>query len=347
MKIMHSADWHLDAPLQGYEELKDVLLSIPGRIADICQREGCDLVLLAGDLFDGAYTQKSYRAIYDALAEMKVPVFISPGNHDFIAPESPYIRENWPENVYVFKNTQIEKVTLPGVTVWGAGYTAMDCPGLLAGFTAEETGLQIGIFHGDISPHSSYCPITKKHVALSRLDYLALGHIHKGDFFIADNTLCAFPGCPMGKDFGEDGEKGIYIVDTDDLSAPRFISLGLPAFYDLTAPVATTPTEALSACLPPVQSQDYYRVTLTGHSEKPDLDALKVAFSHIPNLTLRDKTQPPIDLWKDAGEDSFTGAYFALLKEQAESDDPDTARIYTLAARISRQILDGEEVVLP
>lgn len=342
MKILHSADWHLDAPLQGYEELKDTLLSIPSRIAEICRREGCELVLLSGDLFDGAYTQKSYRAVYDALEEMKVPVFISPGNHDFITPESPYIKEKWPENVHIFRSNQIEKVTLPGVAVWGAGYVSMDCPALLAGFTAEETGLQIGIFHGDITTRSPYCPITKRQVEESRLDYLALGHIHKGDYFTAGQTLCAFPGCPMGKDFGEDGEKGVYIVDTDNLSAPRFVKLGLPAFFDLTAKV-----EDLSALLPPVQAEDYYRVTLTGHSEKPDLEGLKAEFAHIPNLILRDNTQPPLDIWKDAGADSFAGQYFALLKEQADSPDPETAKIYTLAAQISRQILDGEEVCLP
>ena len=342
MKILHSADWHLDAPLQGYEELKENLLSIPSRIAELCRREGCDIVLLAGDLFDGAYTQKSYRTLYDALAEMKVPVFISPGNHDFLSPESPYNREVWPENVHIFRSPKMEKVTLSGVTVWGAGYTSMDCPGLLAGFTAEDEGLQIGVLHGDVTPQCPYCPITKKQIENSGLAYLALGHIHKGDFFTAGNTLCAFPGCPMGKDFGEDGEKGVYIVDSDNLSAPRFVKLGLPAFFDLSATVDT-----LSTILPPVATKDYYRVTLTGHSEKPDLESLKAQFSHIPHLHFRDQTLPPLELWKDAGEDSFAGAYFALLKEQAESQDPETARIYTLAARISREILDGEEVVLP
>lgn len=342
MKILHSADWHLDAPLQGYEQLKDTLLSIPGRIAELCRREGCEMVLLSGDLFDGAYSQMSYRAVYDALAQMEVPVFISPGNHDFIAPESPYIKELWPDNVHIFKNTQVEKVTLPGITLWGAGYTSMDCPGLLAGFTAEESGLQIGIFHGEVAARSDYCPITKKQVEGSRLDYLALGHIHKGDYFLAGNTLCGFPGCPMGKDFGESGEKGVYIIDTDDLSAPRFVKLGLPAFYDLTCCV-----DALSSILPPVYTDDYYRITLTGHCEKPDLHLLQGAYAHIPHLILRDHTLPPVDLWKDAGEDSFAGAYFSLLQTQAQSNDPETARIYTLAAQLSRQILDGEEVALP
>ena len=57
MKILHSADLHLDAPLQGYEELKEDLLTIPGKLLDICRREGCEMVLLAGDLFYGPYTK--------------------------------------------------------------------------------------------------------------------------------------------------------------------------------------------------------------------------------------------------------------------------------------------------
>lgn len=344
MKILHSADWHLDAPLQGYEELKNALLSIPARIAELCHRENCDLVLLSGDLFDGAYTQKSYRAVYDALSEMKVPVFISPGNHDFVSPESPYIREIWPENVHIFKNPSLEKVELNGITIWGAGYTSMDCPGLLDYFTAPEEGLQIALLHGDIATHSPYCPITKLHIERSGLDYLALGHIHKGDHFIAGRTLCGFPGCPMGKDFGECGEKGVYIVDTDDLSAPQFVSLGLPVFYDLTAPITTTAEDAISALLPPVDDGNYYRITLTGHSEPLNIPALQGNYAH---LTIKDQTQHPLDIWKDLGSDSFAGEYFSLLKEALDNANPEDARVLQLAARLSRQILDGEEVLLP
>lgn len=341
MKILHCADLHLDAPLQGYEELKEKLLTIPGKLLDICRREGCELVLIAGDIFHGPYTKPSFRILCNALEAMGVPVCISPGNHDFVSPDSPYMTEIWPENVHIFKNPQIEKYALPGVTVYGAGYTSMDCPALLNGFVADGEGLQIGLLHADITPQSPCCPITKKQIENSGLSYLALGHIHKRDSFTAGNTLCAYPGCALGRHFGENEEKGVLIYDTEEKSL-RFIPLGFPAFYELTAPIAS-----LGSVLPPIATQDYYRVTLTGHCEKPDLDTLKADFSHIPNLTLLDNTLPPIDLWKDAGEDSFNGTYFALLKEQAESDDPETAKIYTLAAQISRQILEDEEVCLP
>ena len=59
IKILHSGDWHLDSPFQGRTEaqagaLRQELLQIPDKIAALCREENCDLVLLSGDLFDGA-----------------------------------------------------------------------------------------------------------------------------------------------------------------------------------------------------------------------------------------------------------------------------------------------------
>ena len=93
IKILHSGDWHLDSPMQGRTAeqtgvLRAELAKIPGKLADLCKEENCDLVLLSGDLFDGTYTRDSYRTVFEALQAMAVPVFISPGNHDFISPES-------------------------------------------------------------------------------------------------------------------------------------------------------------------------------------------------------------------------------------------------------------------
>ena len=75
MKILHSADLHLDAPFAGRtpvqaDRLRQALLKIPGQLAELCRRESCDLVLLAGDLFDGPWTRDSYQALYIALEEM-------------------------------------------------------------------------------------------------------------------------------------------------------------------------------------------------------------------------------------------------------------------------------------
>ncbi len=88
LKILHSADWHLDSPFAGFPEaqrrwLKEKQRQIPGKIVDLCLKEDCDMILLSGDLFDGIPTRVTLELAKEALAQSGVPVLISPGNHYF------------------------------------------------------------------------------------------------------------------------------------------------------------------------------------------------------------------------------------------------------------------------
>lgn len=348
IKILHTADWHLDSPLQGKtpeqaQFLRRALLALPGKIAAICRQEHCQLVLISGDIFDGAYTVDSLNAVKRALEEMAVPVFISPGNHDFVGLSSPWLTESWPENVHIFTRQAVEEVYLSDLDlyVYGAGFTSMDCPGLLEGFRAK--GNSVAVLHGDPTQVASpYCPITHTQVMDSGLQYLALGHIHKGGQFKAGATLCAWPGCPMGRGYDEQGQKGVLIAQIGDTASARFVPLDTPKFFDLE----TTP-EGLDALLPPVGNEDFYRITFTGESQPIDLSALYAAYSRFPNLELRDRTVLPVDIWKSVGEDSFEGMYFGLLQDSLTDKNEEEQKKILLAARICRQILDGQEVVLP
>lgn len=351
MKILHSADLHLDSPFAGLTEaqarrLRQAQLALPGKLAALCKAENCDLVLLAGDLFDGTHTRESLDELRSALEEVAVPVFISPGNHDFCAIDSPYLTEKWPGNVHIFTRPVLESVVLPDLDcrIYGGGYRSMDCDPLLEGFRAEgDEQYHIGILHGDaVRTGSPYCPITAEQVRQSGLDYLALGHIHKTGSFRAGRTLCAWPGCPMGRGFDELDARGALTVTLDGGAEAAFVELDTPRFYELSAA-----PDALDALLPAVGSDHFYRVTLTGEAEAVDLKALSSRFSRFPNLEFRDRTVPPMDLWGRAGEDSLEGVYFRLLKEALDAADEDAKETVTLAARISRQILDGQEVTLP
>ena len=352
IKILHSADWHLDSPLlfQDPEQaqlLRKALSRIPEQIATICKAENCDILLLSGDLFDGAYAADSLNALRSALEQVSVPVFISPGNHDFIGPDSPWLSVAWPENVHIFTHPVIESVDLPHLDccVYGAGFISMDCPGLLADFSPNHTErYAVGVLHADPTQVSSpYCPITTEQVKQSQLDYLALGHIHKGDSFRAGKTLCAWPGCPMGRGFDETGEKGVLIVTIDETAQARFVPLDTPRFHDLEISAETD----LSGILPPIGNDDFYRITFTGPSEPLDLNAIQQEYTRFPHLLLRDRTTPPVDVWGTAGEDTLEGMYFKLLHDAMNGADESAQRQLRLAAKISRQILDGQEVVLP
>ena len=352
IKILHSADWHLDSPLltqnpEQSQSLRKALTRIPEQVAAICKEQKCDMMLLSGDLFDGPYAADTLQMLRQTFQEVAVPVFIAPGNHDYIGSDSPWLSVAWPENVHIFTHPVMEAVTIDALDccVYGAGFISMDCPGLLADFTPKHTErYAVGVLHGDPTQiSSSYCPITTEQVKLSTLDYLALGHIHKGDSFRAGKTLCAWPGCPMGRGYDETGEKGVLIVTIDETAQAQFVPLDTPRFYDMEVAAGTE----LSSVLPPVGNEDFYRITFTGSSAPLDLASIKQNYTRFPNLMLRDRTSPPVDVWGATGDDTLEGMYFKLLHDAMETSDPATQQQIRLAAQISRQILDGQEVVLP
>ena len=119
IKFLHAADLHLDAPFSALspeqaaarrQEQRALLTDL----AEAANAQDCDVVLLAGDLFDSSSaSEQTLLALRRALASIHAPVFISPGNHDCLLPGSAYLTESWPENVHIFKTDTIEAVELP------------------------------------------------------------------------------------------------------------------------------------------------------------------------------------------------------------------------------------------
>ena len=350
LRVLHSADWHMDSPFAGFdpdrrEYLKRELSKVPGRIAEICRRENCDLVVLSGDIFDSATCRDSAGLVRDALESCGVPVCIAPGNHDFLTSGSPWLEMDWPENVYIF-TVGMQSITLPRLDckIYGAGYRSMDCGPLLENFRAEgpET-YKIAVLHGDpMRLNSPYCPVTSAQVRDSGLTYLALGHIHKSGSFRSGETLCGWPGTPMGRGFDETGEKGVYIVDMGEESACRFVALDTPRFHDIQVDTDREDPEQL---LPAVDRGDFWRVTLTG-SSGADLSELRERFTYLKNLEFVDNRIPRSDPWERIGEDTLEGTYFRLLRSRLDEADDTDRDIFQLAAELSRDILEGREVVL-
>jgi AraC-like DNA-binding protein len=172
LKILHTADWHMDSPFAQFTpEQQDFLMrqqrKIPGMIAELVRRENCDLVLISGDVFDSATSRKCVGIVREALKECGVPVMIAPGNHDYITTGSPWLEEGWPENVHIFTEG-LSSIALPQLNcrIYGAGYRSAECLGLLENFRAE--GLeryQLAVLHSDpMRMHSPYCPVTAAQV---------------------------------------------------------------------------------------------------------------------------------------------------------------------------------------
>ena len=354
--VLHTADWHIDAPLRNFtepqrRELRNAMLNLPGQIADLCLREDCDLCLLSGDIFDGPWTREGYEAVYRALKRMEIPVFIAPGNHDPYREDSIWVRESWPENVYLFRSPELTSYTIEELDcrVYGAAFTAAEAPALLEGFQAQCTERHaLLLLHGDpTNPNSPYSPVTAAQIREAGVDYAALGHIHTRGEFRSGAGLCAWPGCPMGRGWDETGTKGVLIARLGDTALTSFQPLSVPRFFEETVAAGDDPFAALAAVLPAGGSRDHFRIRLTGEVRPGDTESLDRKFGLYPNLTILDETVPLGDIWEGAGADSLSGLFFRILQEGAQSAPEEDQGLYELAARIGRRILEGREVELP
>lgn len=355
IKLLHAADLHLDSAFSALPAELAVQRRAEQRqaLAGLAERcRGCDLVLLAGDLFDSA---RVYRDTLDALkaffAALDAPVFIAPGNHDFVAGGSPYLTEDWGENVHIFTKNEIECVHLDALNcdVYGAGFTAMEAPALLRGFAVRDPErVNVMVLHGDLQPNSPYDPIAPEDVAASGLDYLALGHVHAGFVRRFGQTVCAMPGCLMGRGFDECGAKGALRVTIEEKQVrTEFVPVAGRTYEILSVAAGDDPLAAIRAALPPEHAGDCYRIELTGEADRVDVAALEDALGgEFFSLSVRDRTVPRKALWAEAGEDTLRGRCLRELKarcDAAEGGDRETA---VQAARLLTALMDGREVAL-
>lgn len=355
IKILHGADFHLDSAFSALSaeqasQRRQEQRSALEQLANLC--DGCDLVFLAGDLFDSAHI---YRDTLDALkrffSAVKAEVFIAPGNHDFVSGGSPYLAENWGENVHIFTKPTIERVRLERLhcDVYGAAFTAREMPPLLENFRVTDLeALNLMVLHGELQPNSVYNAITPAQVENSGLDYLALGHNHLGQTRQFGRTLCAWPGCLMGRGFDECGQKGVLRVEAEKGACrAEFVPVLTRKYEILKVPAEDDPLKSIREALPEGAARDCIRVILTGEAETIDLPALEEALrGSCYSLSLRDATEPKQELWSACGSDTLRGQFLRNLKEQYDRSGEAERRKIVLAAQLVTALMDGREAPL-
>lgn len=362
LKILHAADLHLDSPFDGLPEEKAAQRRIEqrellGRLSDIARDQQVDLILLAGDLLDSdsAYGETAEELVR-TLAAIPAEIIISPGNHDYYSNRSPYNRLHFPSNVHIFKKNKIECIDLPEISarVYGAAFTDKYSTGLLNGFTVEKQPNVVDIMciHGELGKASQYNPITEQDIAASNLDYIALGHIHKGSGLKkAGSTYYSWPGCPEGRGFDETGKKFVNLVAVIDGEC-RIMPVSISSRKYEIVSVSLGEEDALKAIesvLPENTKDDIYRIILRGETDSaPDISELKATLEErFFSLQIRDETSLRRDIWEKAGEDSLRGLFLQKLKAMLDSatDDNEKERIVQ-AARWGLAALDKREEVV-
>ena len=362
LRILHTADLHLDSPFEGLgagkaavrrKEQRELLAAL----AELAAREQVDLVLLAGDLLDsdGNYAETG-ETLVRCLKQIRVPVFISPGNHDCYTASSPYARLRMPENVHIFRSNAIQAVDLPELQtrVCGAAFTEKHSGPLLRGFCAQqqEGWYQLLCLHGEVgNRNSQYDPISPEELAASGLDYAALGHVHKASGLLrAGKTWYSWPGCPEGRGFDETGEKTVSIVELEgEKCLLRPVCIAQRRYEVLRVDVTgIDPLLAIHTQLPDDTVSDSYRIVLTGETDAaPDLRRLQANLDELFfSLQLRDETRLRRDVWDGVGENSLRGLFLSKLRARFDAAGTEQERIrIEQAARWGLAALDNAEEV--
>ena len=229
LKILHTADLHLDAPLSSLalrdEELQTRVLtasrSALEKMVNFCIAEGVAALLIAGDLFDRAERSAKTAAYLtlqmERLQKSGVRVFYIKGNHDA---ENPITGEiDLPACVHVFDGRGGKVQLAPDVWVHGVSFREKHAPdSLLPKFGAPEPGaINIAMLHTSLTGsvgHDPYAPCAVADLVRAGFDYWALGHIHKRQVH-AKAPWVVMPGNPQGRDIGEAGAKSATLLTID------------------------------------------------------------------------------------------------------------------------------------
>jgi len=231
MKILHAADLHIDSPLGGltaYEgapvgQIRGATRRAAENLVRAAIDRDVDLVLLAGDIFDGDWRDYSTGLFWNEqlgrLHTAGIPVVSVAGNHDAASEISGSLQ--LPPNVTRLSESRPETKVFDDleIAVIGQGYaTRAVTVDLASGFPDKDAKLfTIGLLHTSLDGrpgHSSYAPCSVEALRSKGYDYWALGHVHQREE-VHDDPWIVFPGNLQGRKAIETGPKGATLLTVD------------------------------------------------------------------------------------------------------------------------------------
>ncbi len=231
-RFIHAADLHLDSPLLGLSRksqdfsarVDDASRQAFDNLIALAIAEGCRLVLIAGDVFDGQW--KSYHTgLFFAermrrLSQHGVRVVMILGNHDAANPFAGRLELS--DNVTVLPSNRPDTVIIEdiGTAVHGQSFPQREVTENIAlAYPAPVAGLfNIGLLHtagNGREGHASYAPCSVEQLANHGYAYWALGHIHTRES-LSTTPHILFPGNLQSRSIKEPGAKGASLVTVED-----------------------------------------------------------------------------------------------------------------------------------
>ena len=274
MKILHTSDWHLGHVLYGYDRT-DEQQSMLDQMVDIVEEQKPDVFLLCGDVF---HTSQPSNAIQTMLSKALVRIHnanpemfivMTAGNHDS-ATKHEIFQAPWKElKVYAIGQLRKDKPDEHIIEVPGKGYIVAIPHAnehvFLDGFSQQlldkvkerntdklpvimtaHTTVRGCDFLGH-EQATEYVVGGIDSIDLKQLgegyDYLALGHIHKGQYVHSGKHNVRYCGTPIPVSFDETFNHSVSIVEINkhgDTPIVTEINIENPR------PLVTLPSEGLA-----------------------------------------------------------------------------------------------------
>ena len=376
VKVLHTADIHLDAAFVGGSAAKSEmrrieLLSSFSNLMNYVKLNGIDLVLIAGDLFDCEnVTRDTVSMLIKEFSDNpRCRFVISPGNHDPYTINGVYGKIQFPSNVYIFKKKSVERISFEdlNVDVYGYAFTSKELDHNPFSNVRPFSNSRINLLcaHGEInsSGKGNSCPITLHDIGNSGFDYAALGHIHMGseEILSENGTFYAYSGCLEGRDFGECGMKGaIYCEfekDRCELVKSEFKRVRFCKRHyeieNINVFGAESMSDILSALKTRIEEKGYNRDTLLRvvfeGDVSPELVISNTYFASVEEklfyLEIQNRTRPFLNLSALENDPTIRGAFYEKLKPLLESEDENERRVAYSALKYGLSALGGNNVV--
>ena len=274
-KFIHCSDLHIDSPFKGFSSVGNSLVEVLRKstyqafqnIVELALKEKVEAVLIAGDIYDGAEksleAQLKFRHGLKKLSDKGIDTFIVHGNHDPLNSWSASLK--WPERVHVFSGTQMECIPVErnGVVkayVHGISYPKRDVTENLAQKFSRGNGegFAIGLLHSNVghqSGHDNYAPCSMDDLIAAKMDYWALGHIHRFRVLRESNPAVVYSGNSQARHMRESGEKGCCLVTLNKNMGPLIQFIPIDAVRYIQSEVDISGTITLDEVIHVVRSK--------------------------------------------------------------------------------------------
>ena len=241
VRFLHTSDWQLGMPArflatEAADRYVEARLEAVARLGEVARERDCAFVVVAGDAFDAnLLSRRTLLRAAAAIAEIPVPVFILPGNHDALDATSVYrnpdLMERLPKSVTVL--TGEGPYPAPGAEIVAAPWLTRTPLEDLVGRAVQRLGPKglprILVGHGAVD---EFMPVMREDpavirlgvlvdaIAAGQLDYVALGDRHS-TAAVGDTGRVYYSGTPEVTRFDETDPGNVLVVELEPGHSPH------------------------------------------------------------------------------------------------------------------------------